>query len=398
MVSRSRLAWLLTGVVLSVAVMYVVWSYIGTFVFGLFFYYATRPVYDRVNRRVNNRILAASSSMLLMALPMVLLFGYVLLVAVQQLSALSESLEGSDFEGYLDLLGPYRDVSEITQNPQQLLENPEMLDVELARTILDQALNYLGFFINVGLHTFVMILIGYYLLKDGRQLSRWFQGKFADDSGVLDEFVRQVDADFERIFFGNILNAILTAIVGGVVFTVVDVFVAPPELSVPFSILMGLLAGAASLLPLVGLKLVYLPLTGWLAVDAFRTDPTLLWFPVVFLAIAFVFVDLGPEFVIRPYVSGRGLHIGAVILAYTFGPLLWGWYGLFLGPMILILAYHFGRIVVPAILSERTYAPFSVDPTYMTVVDPPTEAWPPDEAATGDPSPEDPFVEDASED
>lgn len=378
-VNRVRLAWLLTGLFISLALIYVIWSFIGTFVFGLFFYYATRPVYERVHKRVENRIIAASASMLLMALPIVVLMGYLLLIGIQELDALSRQFQSVDPELYRQYVSPYINASQAVQDPRMLLENPEAVDFDLIQEVFNQGLGYLGFFLNAGLHTFVMILLGYYLLKDGRTLSRWFQTKFADDRGVLEEFVRQVDSDFERIFFGNILNAILTAIVGATVFTLVDVFLAPPELGVPASILMGLLAGAASLLPLLGLKLVYLPLTAYIAFDAYQTDPTLLWFPAVFFLLAFVFVDLGPEFVIRPYVSGRSLHIGAVILAYTFGPLLWGWYGLFLGPMILILAYHFGRVVVPEIISQRTYAPFSVDPSTMEEVAPTREAWPPDD-------------------
>jgi hypothetical protein len=54
---------------------------------------------------------------------------------------------------------------------------------------------------------------------------------------------------------------------------------------------------------------------------------------------------------VRPYVSGRDLHLGLIILAYVFGPLVWGWYGLFLGPMVLVLGVHFGRLVLPELVA-----------------------------------------------
>jgi hypothetical protein len=34
------------------------------------------------------------------------------------------------------------------------------------------------------------------------------------------------------------------------------------------------------------------------------------------------------------------------MFAYIFGPLLFGWYGLFLGPLLLVLITDFGRVVV----------------------------------------------------
>jgi len=86
------------------------------------------------------------------------------------------------------------------------------------------------------------------------------------------------------------------------------------------------------------------------AVDGGRIRRSLFWpvaFPVAFLVVSFVVVDYVPDQLLRPYVSGRTLHVGAVMLAYTLGPFLFGWYGIFLGPFVLVVLYEFARIVVP---------------------------------------------------
>jgi hypothetical protein len=52
------------------------------------------------------------------------------------------------------------------------------------------------------------------------------------------------------------------------------------------------------------------------------------------------------------------------MLAYTLGPLLFGWYGVFLMPMLLVLVFEFARIVLPELLDGERIRPFAVDPGY----------------------------------
>jgi hypothetical protein len=89
-------------------------------------------------------------------------------------------------------------------------------------------------------------------------------------------------------------------------------------------------------------------------------------FVAIVTGVTVVIVDLLPDFVLRPYVSGRNLHIGLVMFAYILGPLLFGWYGIFLGPIILVLVFHFARVVLPELLVGKAIRPVAVDPTYLT--------------------------------
>jgi hypothetical protein len=50
------------------------------------------------------------------------------------------------------------------------------------------------------------------------------------------------------------------------------------------------------------------------------------------------------------------------MIAYTFGPLLFGWYGIFLMPMLLVLVFHFARLVLPELVQGRAIQPTAVDP------------------------------------
>jgi predicted PurR-regulated permease PerM len=367
-IDRSRFGWWLVGLALGAAVLYVVYSFIGTFVFGVFLYYATRPVYKRLRRRIRPASLAAMTALLALALPVLLLMAYTGAIGLQEFNNIADS---SDIDGLQTTIQPYLDVSTIAQRPDELLANP---DPALLSEIGRSALQYIGFIGNAVLHLFVMIAIAFYLLRDDHRLSRFARRQFSDEGGVVEAYGRAVDRDFNSIFFGNILNALLTGTIGAASYNMLNLF-APTELVVPYPTLLGLLTGAASLIPIVGMKLVYFPVSAYLGLNTAIADPAFLWFPALFFGVSLVIVDTIPDLVLRPYVSGRNLHVGLVMLAYIFGPLLFGWYGIFFGPMILVLVVHFVRIVLPELVVGERIRPWAVDPTYLFEPEtPPTQS------------------------
>lgn len=343
------LAFVLVGVLL-----FVLYSFVGTFVLGLFLYYASRPIYVRLQQRIGPPTLAAAVALFLLVLPVLLLFWYTAALGLGELRSLAEL----DLSGYEGLLAPYTDFAglitelqtvlrALASDPEQLLAESRLRDtgVDIATTMTE----YLGVVLKGLLHLFVSVAIAFYLLRDGDRLVAWIRTHFTDETFIT--YGRAVDADLETVFFGNILNALLIGTVSAIVFSILAA-IAPPSVPVPVPILLGLLAGAGSLVPVVGMKAVYIPVTLYLAGLAVVSDPQLLWFPLVFFVVTFIIVDTIPDFIIRPYVSGRNLHVGAVMFAYIFGPLLFGWYGLFLGPLLLVVITDFARVVIPGLFGS----------------------------------------------
>ncbi|PSP86612.1 AI-2E family transporter [Halobacteriales archaeon QS_1_68_17] len=376
---RTRASWWAVGAVLFAAVLFVLYSFVGTFVFGLFLYYATRPLYGEIEdrlpdaiklgvpgavrrrvpggvaRRVPHRSLAAALSLLLLALPVMVLLAYTVAISLQEFRKVSRRIS---LDPYLSIAQPYFDVSNPVTDPESLVTTTGGLDA--IQRSLTTAIDYLGFVGNGLLHLFVMFALAFYLLRDDHRLAAWTRS-FTDGDGVVETFLEAVDRSFHNVFFGNILNAIMTGAIGALCFSVLDAF-APASLSIPYPALVGLLAGVASLVPVVGMKLVYVPVTGYLAAVA-ATVGTGWWFVGAFVAVSFVVVDTIPDLVLRPYVSGRNIHTGSLMFAYIFGPLLFGWYGLFLGPLILVVVVHFSRIIVPELLHGVPIEPRAIDVT-----------------------------------
>jgi len=363
---KGRLAWWALGFALAGALVFVAYSFVGTLVFGLFIYYATRPIYRQLRRALNNPSLAAAVSLIALVLPALLLVVYALTIALQEVDRYANTAPVD-----LEELGIDPAMLDRVADPATLLQ--DALQGVLSTGDLAQLFSSIGSaFGTVAtlaialIHLFVMMAFAFYLLRDDQRLTRAFYHRFGDDRAVVRAFFSAVDRDFNSIFFGNILNALLTGTIGVISYSALNVF-APPELRVPAPALVGLLTGIASLVPVVGMKLVYVPVAIVMLVQALISGaPGTLAFVIAFAVVSFVLVDTIPDLILRPYVSGRSLHVGAVMLAYTLGPLLFGWYGIFLMPMLLVLVARFAGIILPELMEGRSIEPYSIDPTNVT--------------------------------
>ena len=373
---RGRLGWWAVTLALGAALAFVLYSFVGTFVFGLFVYYATRPVHRRVRRRFRRPSVAAAVSLVALTVPALALMTYAVLVGLQRLT---RAVEGFDPA----MVGVDPAVLDVVQNPRAVVEtdwlryaDPAALSSTLSSvsSVLDTVA-----FLGVGVvHLFVILALSFYLLRDGHRLSRWTLRRFGDDDGVAREFATAVDRDLRDVFFGNILNAVLAGAIAVFVYSALNAG-APAGARIPSPVLLGLVAGVASLIPVVGMKLVYVPVTVSMGVEVAVSGPTptTAGFVAAFLVVSLVVVDTIPDLVLRPYVSGRSVHVGTLMLAYTLGPLLFGWYGIFLLPMLVVVVVQFGRVVLPRLVGGETIRPYSVDPGVLsgdaTVVRPRTE-------------------------
>jgi len=357
-VDWSRAGWIALGVVLVGGIALIVHAFVGTFVFGLFIYYATRRLHRRIRNHVGQRSLAAGLSILGLALPAIALVLYAVAIGLQELNQFASR---ADFGPYLDYVRPYLQVSKLVERPEAVLSNPG--SVEGIRTAVESFLGSIGV-IGTGLiHLFVMFALAFYLLRDGHRFATWGK-EYRSEYTVLVSYIEAVDESLDKVFYGNILNAAVTGTLGAFAYSILNL-TAPASVRIPYPALTGLLAGVASLIPLVGMKLVYVPIAIYLAFLSFTTGTG--WaFLLFFVVVSLVIVDAIPDFLVRPYVSGGDLHVGSLMLAYILGPLLFGWYGIFLGPILLVLFTHFIRLVLPELLAHQPIEPSALDLSVAT--------------------------------
>lgn len=340
---RQRLGWWLVGLFLLAVVWTFAAGFVGTFVLGLFVYYGARPVHRWLLNRVDARGLTAALTMLAIVVPSLLLLSYVGLVAVRELVAAVGSDVIQQGANRVTLPGS---LNRAIQDPLSYLAQEGRLD-----TLLDQlagGLETLGIVTTGLVHLTLALAFAFFLLRDGNRAERWFRAEVGGRGSVPYAFLSAVDADLETVYFGNVVTVLLVTVLSVVVYNGYN-FVAPDPVSLPFPTLLALLTGLATFIPLVVGKVVYLPVTAFLGWQAVQSGSGLVWV-VAFVVVAFLFLDLFPMAVLRPVISGRSLHAGMVLFAYILGAAYFGWYGLFLGPLLLVLLIQFLNVVFPELL------------------------------------------------
>ncbi|MDY6779204.1 MAG: AI-2E family transporter [Halobacteria archaeon] len=356
---RTDLVLSLLGLLLFGLVVYSAYRFIASITFAVFLYYSSRPIYRRLKRvgflgrraRVFG-CFRAVITLFIFAIPFVALLVYTVLLTISEAAVFVERypVDASVVELITRLTG-VSDLPELSiQGLRSAYESGNYRDIlEALRSQVSGVLGFLGNFL---LGFFIMVAATYYLLVDGHRLKEWLLQNY-DRDGVLRRYFESVDEDLSVILFGNILNAFLTAVIGIIVYNTYNVF-APSPADVPYASLVGALTGAGSLVPIVGMKIVYFPVAALMTAGILVLgQTTALVYVVGFVAVSFVVVDLVPDFILRPFVSGRGNHIGLLTFAYVFGPFVFGFYGIFLGPIVLVLFINFVHDVLPHLVGDE---------------------------------------------
>lgn len=348
---RTRVAWWLVGLALLLVVGQFALHFVGTLVFGLFVYYGARPVCRRIDRVVGHRGLAATLTLLAIVVPGLLLLSYVGLVAFRELTVV---LDPGVLAAVTERLGFPGSLREVVSEPMQYVDRLD--DLNGLRDQLTAGIRQLGVVTNVVVHLTLALTMSFYLLRDGDRIEAWFRAEVGGEESAAHAYLTAVDADLETVYFGNVITVSLVTVLSVVVYNGYNVLV-PPAVALPFPTLLALLTGLATFVPLVVGKLVYVPATAYLVWAVLTDGADLLWAPLSLLVVSFLFLDLLPQAVLRPVISGRSLHTGLILFAYVLGVAYYGWYGLFLGPLLVVLAVQFLNVVIPELLHGKRITP-----------------------------------------
>jgi len=179
------------------------------------------------------------------------------------------------------------------------------------------ASNMLAFVINF----FLMLLVIFYLLIDGRKLISFIMDlsplPINQDEILLKKFKEIAGA----ILIGNGLGGLIQGLLGGVVFSIFG-------LHSPF--LWGVIMGLLAFLPIIGIGIVFIPaaiylfLTGRIAAS-------------IFFVIFYFVLSGGIEYLFKPKLVGQRvkMHTLLVFLAIIGGLKLFGILGIIYGPLVI---------------------------------------------------------------
>ena len=339
------------GLIVAGVAGYLAYQFIAAVTIAVFLYNSTRNFYHKLERFRLPKQLRALVTISLLAIPFVLLLSYTIVLLVVEARQFIATYPVADsipesvawFDGVDEL-------PELTATGLIDAYQTGQFD-SLIQFGLDHAAFVTSLVTGLLLNLLIVAVMTYYLLIDGSTFHEWLL-RF-DDEDMAREFFETADEELEAVLFGNLLNVILISIISILVFMGYNV-VAPSSVHVPYPALAGALTGIASLIPVVGMKVVYVPLAGLAAVPSVLSgDYSLLGYVAGFLLLAVVIVDTIPDLLLRPYLSGNRTHVGLLMLAYIFGPVVLGFYGLFFAPIVLVLGLTFADTALPRLLGAE---------------------------------------------
>ncbi|WP_440771358.1 AI-2E family transporter [Natronorubrum sp. DTA28] len=343
---RSRGWWWAFAFALAVVLIAALSDYLGWIVFGIFLYYVARPVSRRLHQRGLSSGTSATVTLALVVLPFVGVLFVVASLAIVQIA----TLEVTDFDVVFDRLFPGVDTDELPTTDAELYPLAEDLatDPRLA-TVGQWASGLVGRFLAASYLLFVTFLFAFFLVRDERRLGRWLRTEIVGERPNVTTYLRNVDEGLQSVFFGYTLTILAIVLLAGIVYAGLNA-IAPAGLEIPQILLLAIVTGLASVIPLVGRNIVYASIVGYLALTAIRTDPTDLWFAVAFYVVMGVLFDGVIRTYVRPTLSGRMFPTGLILFAYILGPPVFGWYGIFLGPIIMVVTVVFVQHQLPRLL------------------------------------------------
>lgn len=305
--------------------------------------YLAYPLYQKVSSRIKNKDIAsfivAALIILLLTLPFISIIGIVSKEAYSTYTSLSEHRLGTNFMGVAcadgDAWACKAIKSAVGFLPKDDLDYYLQITIEKITGFIIR--NVSGFLASVPsflLNFFVMMFVVYYLLKDGdiiaKRIRRILPLKESHKQHVFDRFHHITYA----MFYGNISIAVVQGILGAIGFMI---------FGVPSPILWGFVMVPFALVPYFGTAIIWLPAALNLVFSGYLQSDNSLVSKGIFLIIYGLVVISSIDNILKPKIIGSkaNVHPILVLIGVLGGLNLFGFVGIFLGPMMLALLMTF---------------------------------------------------------
>ncbi len=187
---------------------------------------------------------------------------------------------------------------------------------------------------------FFMLITMYYLLKDGER----FVVRVMKLTPMPSKYDVRLFEKFRDMSRSTVLGSLVTAVAQGILASIAYAIAGLPPL------FLGVATGVASLIPVVGTGLVWVPVAIVLAIAG-------KWFAAIFLAAYGVLVIGLSDNIIRTYVIGSKTKIHPLLIFFSIfgGVALWGVLGIIFGPLLLsmiLTVFHIYELEYDTLLEK----------------------------------------------
>jgi len=311
------------------------WTYVSSIVLALLTASALYPLYSRIKGLF--KLKEASASLIMTVLIMLVLLipvgGFVGTLSKEALEFYGRTRDSVSMQKFQQALqgdslwakrirraGEFANIRLTAENIQQLAASiGKNVGLFLSRQLSSFASNLLSFLI----HFFLMMLIIYYIFKDGTRLKSYILELLPFPEGQQKLVAEKFSEVGRAVILGNTVSSIIEGILGGFGFFIFG-------LGSPF--LWGTVIGIMGFLPMVGPSAVFIPAAVIILIHG-KTG-----LAIGFLIYSVVYTSI-VEYIIKPRYIGKGMQMNSVLvfLGILGGLKLFGVLGVIYGPLIITI-------------------------------------------------------------
>jgi len=200
----------------------------------------------------------------------------------------------------------------------------------LAESLGDALPSFVGGSLSILMQLLITLFVLFFLLRDRLQIVQWLRAHSPLTDRETTFIFKKVEDCLQATVVGHMFTCLLQGILGGVMMAV---------LGLPFAVLWGAVMALFALIPTLGAPIVWVPAAVMLILQGSLGKGLIL--------IAWgVFVIGTIDNILYPILVGRKvtLHTLPILFSYLGGIVLFGFSGLVLGPLIVMLTWAFLEI------------------------------------------------------
>lgn len=345
--SRNLFAWFLFGLLLlAFYLSYLLFlPFLQTLILAVVFSASTYPFYNRLKARLHGRAVPAALLMtlavfILVGVPLTLFLTALIPQAISSVTSITGWL--ASYEGVALADNPI--VVSAMEWMQETLPFVDISTVDVHATLvrfsrsagqflLARGTSAVGDILHLIAHFMLMLLCMFFMFKDGHWMVQRVRALCPLRATQQERILNELRKVGRSVLVGGLLVAVIQGLLGGIGLAIVDI---PP-------LFWGTLMGFASLIPVVGTGLVWVPTVAYLLIMS-------QWKAALFLGLWCGIVVVGADSILRPYFmrGGAGMSVFFIFLSILGGVQAFGMLGILYGPLILSFT-----VVMLALYSEE---------------------------------------------
>lgn len=286
-------------------------------VFGLILAYVFLPVYRKIYRILKERNTSALAVCVLIVLIIFIPLWFLIPLVIQQTFDAFTFSQSIDIRGFVDNIFPTAS--------EQFQQDTTAIVINFIGDLTSSSLNYLIDLLldlpKVLLHLAVIIFVFFFTLRDHEKLKEFVSGMSPFKKEKEKMLIKQFKEMTSSIIFGYILIGIIQGIATGIGLLI---------FGVPQALLLTILAIFASIIPILGPWLIWIPA----AIYLLSTGHTA---AALGFALYSALLVSSIDNILRPYIVSRKTGVSSVIVLVGMigGLFVFGILGIILGPLIL---------------------------------------------------------------